>query len=69
MFYQNMLRTTEPTSLNEKAAHDRADAALNGIERRRAGARRTAWIIGALATAFFIAALVQGHFSQISILH
>jgi hypothetical protein len=55
--------------LKEKAAHDRADAALDGIERRRAGARRTAWIIGALATAFFIAALVQGHFSQISILH
>jgi hypothetical protein len=63
-----MLRTSEEVEAT-KPAQDRADAALHEIARPRNGARRTAWIIGALATAFFIAALVQGHFSQISILH
>ncbi len=57
-----MLRTNEKIDLNAKPA-------LDEIERRRAGARRTAWIIGGIAAAFFIAALVQGHFSQIPILH
>jgi hypothetical protein len=63
-----MLRTSEQVEAT-KPAQDRADAALDEIERRRTGARRTAWIIGALALAFFIASLVQGHFSQIPILH
>lgn len=49
--------------------HDHVDAALDDIDRRKSGARRTAWIIGGIAAAFFIAALVQGHFSQIPILH
>jgi hypothetical protein len=53
-----MLRADEKIDLNEKPAP-------NEIARRRAGARRTAWIIGALALAFFIASLVQGHFSHI----
>jgi len=63
-----MLRTSEQTDA-AKPVHDRVDAALDGIGRRRASARRTAWIIGAIAAAFFIASLVQGHFSQIPILH
>ncbi len=58
----SMFHTSEKIDLNAKTA-------LDEIERRRNGARRTAWIIGALALAFFIAALVQGHFSQIPILH
>jgi predicted secreted protein len=41
------------------------DAALRAAERRRAGARRTAWIIAAIAIAFFIASLVQGHLAGI----
>lgn len=57
-----MLRTNEKIDLNEKLA-------LDEIGRRRIRARRTAWIIGALALVFFIASLVQGHFSQIPILH
>jgi hypothetical protein len=39
-----------------------ADAAL---ARRKAASRRTAWIIAALALAFFIASLVQGHLAHI----
>jgi hypothetical protein len=57
-----MLRTNEKIDLNAKPA-------LHEIERRRNGARRTAWIIGAIAAAFFVAALLEGHFSQIPILH
>ena len=53
-----MLRTNEKIDLNAKPA-------LDEIERRRTGARRTAWIIGAIAVAFFIASLGQGHFSHI----
>jgi len=63
-----MLRTSEQVEA-AKPTHDRADAALDEIDRRKSGARRTAWIIGGIAAAFFIAALVQGHFSQIPILH
>ena len=37
-------------------------AMLQALKRRKAGARRTAWIIAAIAAAFFIASLVQGHF-------
>jgi len=48
---------------------DQPDAAMDMQVRRKAASRRTAWIIGALALAFFIASLVQGHFSQIPILH
>ena len=32
------------------------------LARRKAGARRTAWIIAAIAIAFFIASLLHGHF-------
>jgi hypothetical protein len=48
-----------------QAMQDRADAALDGLDRRKAGARRTAWIIAAIAVAFFIASLLQGHFAHI----
>ncbi len=41
------------------------DAALRAVERRKAGARRTAWVIAAIAVAFFIASLVQGHLAGI----
>ncbi|MBN8736400.1 MAG: hypothetical protein J0H27_09040 [Xanthomonadales bacterium] len=40
--------------MNEKTVPDE-------LARRKAGARRTAWIIAAIAAAFFIASLVQGH--------
>lgn len=53
-----MLRTDEKTGLNEKPAPD-------DLARRKAGARRTAWIIAAIAIAFFIASLLQGHFAGI----
>ena len=46
-------------------AKSQTDAAFDVEARRKAGARRTAWIIGAIAVAFFIASLVQGHFSHI----
>ncbi|HET7561164.1 MAG TPA: hypothetical protein VFJ87_02150 [Rhodanobacteraceae bacterium] len=45
---------------------DRADAAMEALARRKAASRRTAWIIGAIAVAFFIASLVHGHFVGIS---
>ncbi|MGN6789879.1 MAG: hypothetical protein ACTHJP_10140 [Rhodanobacteraceae bacterium] len=45
------------------ASHDRVVAAAEA--HRKAGARRTAWIIGALAFAFFLASLVEGHLSHI----
>ena len=46
-------------------ARDQADAAMEALARSKAGARRTAWIIGAIAIAFFIASLVQGHLVHI----
>lgn len=49
-----MLRTDEKIELNEKPAP--GELAL-----RKARARRTAWIVAAIAAAFFIASLVQGH--------
>ncbi len=49
----------------EALAQDHADAAMDELARRKAGARRTAWIIAAIAAAFFIASLVQGHFTGI----
>lgn len=39
--------------------------ARDDLARRRAGARRTAWIIAAIAIAFFVASLLQGHFMGI----
>jgi len=57
-----MLRTSEQIGV-EQSAQDRAAAAAEA--HRKAGARRTAWIIGAIAVAFFLASLVQGHFSHI----
>ncbi len=44
---------------------DHADAAMDQIARRKSASRRTAWIIAAIAVAFFIASLVQGHFVRI----
>lgn len=63
-----MLRTSEKVD-GEKPVGDRVDVAMEMQARRKAASHRTAWIIGALALAFFIASLVQGHFSQIPILH
>lgn len=60
-----MLRTDEKNGLNEKPKPP-ADAALDELDRRKAGARRTAWIIAAIAAAFFIASLVHGHLVGIS---
>ncbi len=53
-----MLRADEKIEMKEKQA-------LDEIAHRKTGARRTAWIIGALALAFFIASLVEGHLSHI----
>ena len=50
-----MLRTDKQGELKKVAAQD-------DLARRKAGARRTAWIIAAIAFAFFIASLLQGHF-------
>jgi hypothetical protein len=50
-----MLRTDEKVEVSEKAAPD-------DLARRKAGARRTAWIIAAIAVAFFVASLLHGHF-------
>ena len=50
-----MLRTSEQSELKKAPAPDE-------LARRKAGARRTAWIIAAIAIAFFVASLVQGHF-------
>lgn len=41
------------------------DVALESEARRKAAARRTAWIVAAIAVAFFVASLVQGHFGHI----
>ncbi|MGH8146821.1 MAG: cytochrome oxidase small assembly protein [Rhodanobacteraceae bacterium] len=43
-----------------------ADAVMDELERRKAASRRTAWIIAAIAIAFFIASLVHGHFVGIA---
>lgn len=40
-------------------------AVQDDLARRKAAARRTAWIVGLIAAALFIASLVQGHLSQI----
>ena len=53
-----MLRIDEKIEVNEKPVQ-------NELARRRAGARRTAWIIAAIAIAFFVASLLQGHFTGI----
>ena len=50
-----MLQTNEKISLNEKPV-------LDELAQRKARARRTAWIIAAIAIAFFVASLLQGHF-------
>ena len=50
-----MLQANEKVSLNEKPAPD-------ALAQRKARARRTAWIIAAIAIAFFVASLLQGHF-------
>jgi hypothetical protein len=67
-FHKSMLRQNEPVDLNteEKPMPDRADAAMEALARRKAASRRTAWIIGAIAVAFFIASLVHGHLVGIS---
>ncbi len=57
-----MLRTDEPIELNEKPAPQHTDPAQDALVRRKAAARRTAWIIAAIVVAFFIASLVHGHF-------
>ncbi len=44
---------------------ERADAAVDELERRKARARRTAWIVAAIAAAFFVASLIQGHLAGI----
>lgn len=53
-----MLRTNEQGELKKASAQD-------DLARRKAASRRTAWIVGALALAFFIASLVEGHLSHI----
>ncbi|HKV65515.1 MAG TPA: hypothetical protein VJN66_03960 [Rhodanobacteraceae bacterium] len=50
-----MLRTSEQSELKEVPAPDE-------LAQRKARARRTAWIIAAIAIAFFIASLLHGHF-------
>jgi hypothetical protein len=59
-----MIRTGEQID-EEKRAGEQHDAAVEALARRQTGARRTAWIIGAIAVAFFIASLVQGHLVHI----
>ena len=61
-FHNSMLRQNEQVDEKQKS---KADAVLDAEVRRQSGARRTAWIIGALAFAFFIASLVEGHLSHI----
>ncbi|TAN02714.1 MAG: hypothetical protein EPN36_15835 [Rhodanobacteraceae bacterium] len=54
-----MLRRDKRVDEKQKT---QADEAMDELERRKAGARRTAWIIAAIAAAFFIASLVHGHY-------
>jgi hypothetical protein len=49
----------------EASTQDQAGAVMDALAHRKTGARRTAWIIGAIAAAFFIASLVQGHLFHI----
>lgn len=58
-----MLRTSEQVGEKSEPA---TDAAMHALARRKAASRRTAWIIAAIAAAFFIASLVHGHFVGIS---
>lgn len=60
--HESMLRQDEQIGEKRKPS---MDDAMQALERRKAGARRTAWIIAAIAAAFFIASLVQGHFAGI----
>lgn len=61
-----MLRENKAVG-NDNPMHDDADASLDAVERRRKrGVRRTAWILGAIAVALFIASLVHGHYMFIS---
>jgi predicted exporter len=50
----------------ERQSKNDAASAAEALARRKVGARRTAWIVAAIAIAFFIASLVQGHFVGIS---
>jgi hypothetical protein len=52
-----MLRTNEQIDAKQPAPDE--------LARRKASARRTAWIIAAIAIAFFVASLLQGHFAGI----
>ena len=61
-FHKSMLRKSEQI---DEAPESAADVAVDAIERRKAGARRTAWILAAIAAGFFIASLFEGHFVQI----
>ncbi|MGH8148270.1 MAG: hypothetical protein ACREPY_18310 [Rhodanobacteraceae bacterium] len=61
-----MLRQNQSIG-GEKPELDAAAAAMDALERKRkVAARRTAWILGVIAAAFFIAALVHGHYAYIS---
>ena len=53
-FHENMLRTDQPIDAKQPAPDE--------LAQRKARARRTAWIIAAIAIAFFVASLLQGHF-------
>ncbi len=57
-FHNSKLRPDKRVDEKQKPGVEAADVA---DARRKAGARRTAWIIAALAAAFIIASLVQGH--------
>lgn len=54
--HNSILRPDDRVDEKQKLRIDAAEA------RRKAGARRTAWIVAAIVVAFFIASLVQGHF-------
>jgi hypothetical protein len=62
-----MLRTSKKMGEEtlEASTQDQAGAVMDALAHRKSGARRTAWIIGAIAIAFFIASLVQGHLFHI----
>gem|GEM_PF-898401 len=65
-FHNSKLRRNQRVDEKPKSNTDTAqDRATEAEAQRRAGARRTAWIIGAVAVALFIASLVQGHLSHI----
>lgn len=61
-FHNSKRRRNERVDTKPKSNTDAAqDRAASSEAQRKAGARRTAWIIAAIAAAFFIASLVQGH--------